>query len=231
MINIFQSLLGNVANNNSRPLINIYGVNAYFFGDSITYGVGVTNAQRYTNLLCGIKNSIQQNKGVSNSVLESRSPTNPISGGVNMVSRISEIPTKTASIGLLCFFYGMNDWGYNGVNYTPENFITDYSTVIDAAFAKGWDINNVLLIGPSYPGEAAFTFYSAFTGNPAPTRAGMIGFVNAGKSVATIKNIRHLDLYAQMESNNPYSLLYTDQVHLNSVGHIFLKDQLLPYFY
>lgn len=209
----------------------IYTGSLVFSGNSITVGYPLADeSDRYTSVLTAMLGGTEINYGISSSTLEKRSPVDPICCGTNLLDRLSEIPTYTSSYSLLCFMYGMNDWGYNGTNYNPTNYVTDYTAAIENALSKGWPPGRILILSPTYPLDAAFAFYNGINGsNAAPTRSVMLAFVEAAESVATATGVRYLDLYQPMAANTPSGLVSADGVHPNEAGHLFIAQTIYNY--
>lgn len=197
------------------------GKNLYICGNSLVVGLGATSGPlKWSNIASLMLGATEVNHGISSSTMEKRSPVDPIVGGVNALDRLSDIPTYNASTdSWLISAYGMNDWGYTGANYNPANFQTDYATWIANAVSKGWPLNRILIISPSYVTDAAFTFYSSITGLTAPTRQRMLDFVAASKNVARAGGVQWFDMYNYMRLNGGNTLLTTDGVHPNDKGY------------
>lgn len=209
-----------------------YNGNLYFIGNSITVGYPLADANdRFSTLLTAQLGGTEINHGISSSTLEKRSPVDPILPGVNLLDRLSNIPTKTAGNHLLVFMFGMNDWGYNGENYTPTNFIADYTTAINNAITKGWPTSRILILSPTFPLDQAFDFYDDINGsNGPPDRDRMLSFVAACETVATTFGTKYLDLYRAIEDVNPNILINpSDGVHPNELGHQFIADEIYNY--
>lgn len=193
-----------------------------FVGTSITAGIGVsTPDKRYSTQAANSLGGMEDNKGVSSSMLEKRSPTDAIPGGVNALDRMTgDIPTYNASTnGILVLEWLMNDYGYTGANYTTANATTDYQTYLTyIKTTAGWPGNKILILSPGYVSDASFTFYSLITGLSAPTRQRMLDFVAVAKNTARANGTMYLDMYHYMLSNGGSLLLNTDGVHPNERG-------------
>ncbi len=210
--------------------INFVGNNVYYFGDSITHGVNASDsAHRWSTLLSALLGCVEINHGIDGSVLENRSPTNPF-GGSNMVSRVASIPVKAVNDALVVFMFGMNDWGYNGVNYTPAHYIADYQTVISECAARGWPGLRILICSPTYPADIAFAFYGGLSGNSNPDRNGMLAFKAAAKSIADTNGALYVDTYTPMLNGGGASLVSgTDGVHPNDSGYAVIANSVYSF--
>src|ERR1051325_2492397 len=129
----------------------------FYFGDSITIYTGASDSTKsWTYLVSKALGLTSRNYGSSGAVLEKRSPLNP-TGTTNMVDEISLIPTYSAgTTQWLIFSFGINDWNYAGTNYTPTNFITDYTTVMNAVVSKGWPMSRVIITSLGNNGTGVF---------------------------------------------------------------------------
>lgn len=206
----------------SESRFDFIGKSIYFFGDSYVNGTGANAATRWTKIASDSLGAVEQNFGTPGSTLQKRSPIN-WSGAVNMVDRVSDIPTKTTTMAMLVFAFGLNDMGYTGVNYTPENYQTDYSTVISDALGKGWLPSQIVLIAPYYIGSAGYAQYAVISGIAAPTLDRHLDFVTATKQVAIDFGLKYMDMYELIYQNNT-TLFGGDPIHTNQAGHAYIGN-------
>lgn len=208
------------------------GKTMIMIGTSITFGTGASDgAHKFSTLVNTWLGSTESNFGISSSVLEKRTPLNPL-GGTNLLDRLSaDMPTYNSSThGVMVIEMGMNDYGYTGANYTTANYITDYNTAIDFAVAQGWPLTRILLLSPGYVTDTSFTFYSGLSGLAAPTRARMLSFVAATATVATSRGTLYIDMYNAMLNGGAGNLLgTTDGVHPNNSGHAFMAATITQF--
>ncbi len=217
---------------NKRQLIPIYnyGKTITFFGDSYTAGLGASSsAVRWTTLLSKYLGATEDNRGVTGTTVEKRSPID-WAGTPNMVDNIPTIPTKTASLSLLVFAFGLNDMGYVGANYTTANYITDYTTVLNAAIADGWDPSQILIIGAYYIGSAGYAAYASLSGQAAPTLQRHLDFIAAAQTVANTFGCLYLDIYHQQLLNNT-TLISVDGIHPTDAGYFYIANEVYSYLY
>jgi len=208
----------------------LYGKTVTFFGDSYTAGFGPTTAlERWTTQFCQFFGAIENNLGVSGTTLEKRSPQDWSGSTPNMVDNVASIPTKTASGGLLVFAYGLNDVGYNGGQYNTTNYITDYTTVINAAIAKGWDVKQILLIAPYYINSTGYANYTTQNGT-VPDATRHLAFVDATATVASTFGTLYLDIYRKQLLND-ITLLIADGIHANTAGHLYIANEVGSYLF
>ncbi len=211
--------------------IHFAGKKIVFFGDSFTFGVGAsTTANRWTSLLCAYLGSTEINNGVSSTVLEKRTPLNPFGVGPNMVDNVSTIPTKDNTYALLVIAYGLNDAGWNGGTHTTANYITDYNTVLAAAFAKGWHRSQILIIPPYFIRNTGRIAYAAANGGNKPTIQHFVNFVNAAESVAYSNGTLYNNIYYHQVLNDTTTTVFNaDGLHPNNAGHAFIAYDVANY--
>lgn len=218
------------ASNNKNTQIDFYGKSVYFMGDSYWAGSGASvTGKRATTLIAGGLGAVEQNFGVAGSTMEKRAPID-YQGATNMVDRVSQIPTKTNTMALLVFEFGLNDMGQNGANYTPANYITDYSTVLNNALSKGWLPSQILLISPAYIGSAGYAAYATITGNAAPTRAHHLQFVTATQTISNTFKTLYLDLFHDQMANDT-TLIGADHIHPTDAGHAYIANDVIKFLH
>lgn len=199
------------------------------FGDSYTVGVGATDAKySYARLLAAHLQLIIRHYGVSGSTLMKRTPVDPY-GTSNMVDRIGDIPTKTSRHKYIVFAYGLNDVGYNGANYTAANFSTDYRTVLDAALARDWTANDIILVTPWYISTDGYASYASTTGTPQVTATRHLQFVDTVIALASQYGTKVFDIYRSQEANGGVNFVTTDNIHPANTGHAFIASQISAY--
>ena len=196
----------------------------YFFGDSYTAASGASSVDLgYSTLLAKMLNADEKNFGIGGSTLEKRIPIN-YQGTVNMVDRLNTVPQKDTTMSMAIIALGLNDIGQNGTDYTPQNYITDYHTVVNSFFAKGWKKSDLLLISPFYIGKAGYKTYAKISGNPAPTRSRHLEFITATKQVADFYEIKFLDIFQDQIKND--TTLFADGIHPNDTGYAFIANDI-----
>src|ERR1700761_1246295 len=190
-----------------------------FFGDSITAGTGVTTGgTRYSTLVATGLGLTEVNNGVASSTLEEQSPSQPL-GATSMVSRISSIPTYSAgTTQWLLFCYGINDFQYAGTNYNPTNFLTDYTTVINAAVTKGWPLAKIVVTSLPYYGS--FNYNTTGSGGGTRTTANYALFQSAITTLVSNKpGLVYVDISTPTVNRGGDYNLSGDGLHPNNVGH------------
>lgn len=218
----------------TRKNIDSYGKKGVFFGDSYFTNTRATNAARgFIQPFCDGMGLIEVNNGAGGTTLEKRSPID-YQASPNMVDRISSIPTYDPSYAILVFGYGLNDMGYNGGSYSAANYITDYTTVLNGAIAKGWPVSRILLIPPPFIGAVGYASYAGITGQPAPTRARHLSFVDATKTVANTFGTLYIPLFDDQLKNDTTLLDTvagpTKGIHPTDAGYAFIANDLIKFF-
>lgn len=197
--------------------------NIWFFGDSITTGAYVNVGQSYTTLVAAALGLTENTFGVSGATLEKQTPLNP-TGGTNMIDRISTIPTKGSSDKYIVFLFGINDWQYGGTNYNPTNFITDYTTIINATIAKGWSANQIYIT--SLPNNLQSFYNTVGSGGGTLTQASKTAFNTACQTIATNTgvNLVEIDNYV---TNRGGDINQANTVHPNALGHALISKAIV----
>ena len=193
---------------------------ATLFADSWGAAYGLPNQDLgWFTLVCNWFGWEINNTSLSSSTLMDRVVVDPF-GATNMVDRIPLIPyynTGSDVIGSkLIFAYGLNDVRWNGANYTTANFITDYTTVLDSAIARGWTSDNIVLISTGYLPP---TSYVSYGGNPAATQARQLSFDSCINVLATTYGTKYYDAYTFMANNGARALMQSDSIHPNTYGN------------
>lgn len=206
------SLIGKILRQSLAGIISRFaGKNAYLFGDSVTFGHLTT--RRWSTSLCLRMPMVENNFGLNSSALQNQTPHDP-GGALSMIERIGLIPTYSIKDGLLVFSFGINDFYFYGsgdTNFNVSNFIIAYNTVIDASIANGWPLNKILILTPSYLGDAVMT--------GGRLRSDLLAYNAACLSVAIDRGIMGCDIYTPMAIvDNPLALLNDDEIHPIEIG-------------
>jgi len=217
--------------NRSRILNNLVvgsettGLNdsAYFFGNSITVGVGTTATNfRWSTHAAYQLNEIENNFGLSSSTMQKGTPDLPL-GAASMIDRLNLIPTKSSLKKYLVFAYGLNDMGYNGGTYDTVGFKAAYRRVLDTSIARGWSPSDILLVAPYFVNDSGYRRYDALNGgNGKPTVARHLQYVDATLKISQQYGTKYIDMYQAMLANGADALLSSDSLHPNNDGHAFI---------
>lgn len=203
-----------------------------FFGDSYTEGYGATSpAYRWTTLLCGFMNAVENNKGVAGTTLEKRVPQDYMAAP-NMIDNLPNVPIKTFKQKLLVIAYGLNDMGQTAPAYNATNYGIDYDSVIHyITETKGWNAKDILLIPPYWIGQAGYNEYATITGNAAPTLARHLAFVDTTEQVARRWGTQYFNIFNDQLYNDTTLLVNSggDYIHANDSGHLYIARDIAKY--
>lgn len=211
--------------------INYFNKTITFFGNSITAGTGASiAAKRWTSLVTTNLGAVEDNRGISGTVLQKGTPINPTGGSPNMIDNVTTIPIKDTTKCLLVISYGVNDMGWTTGDYTPANFKLAYDSVLKYAInTKKWNRQNILILGTGYVDQTGYNLYGALSGNVTPTVARHLSYNAAIKETAEKWGVLYTEFYTPMSNNGDSSLLGTDGLHPNDNGHAFMANLVLQY--
>lgn len=190
-------------------------LNAVFFGDSITAGVGASvTANRWSSVLASRLGITENNKGISGSVLQNTAPAQSGNGRDRyLVDVYNQRPWR------IFILYGINDIRYNSPDWTPAAFQNDLQEVVGGLISGGVNADDIVLGSPP--------FVTGYIPSP-PYDGGSISrhlaHVDAVAAVAANSGTRYVDVYRWMMNNGGASLLTNDTVHPNDAGHAAITN-------
>jgi lysophospholipase L1-like esterase len=181
----------------------------YFRGDSNTVGTGASDTAHTWPSLVSIDRCIKRNAGQSGTTIKDLWNGRATAYFYN---KLNEFIT----VG-----YGTNDFAKDNLGEAGYT-LTDYANVLD-------DTIEYLINTKKYPSQKiiilSITYQKELT---APLRAKAISYRDAAQTVATTYNTKFVELFESMENGGGDSLIVaTDYVHLNDVGHEFVKGKVL----
>lgn len=196
------------------------------FGDS--YGVGSVTTDTlhaYPYLVANALGWTLRNFSQSGSMLENRSPSTPL-GGYSMAASTSSIPTYDPSVyGLLIIELGINDWQYGGTNYTPANYLTDYTSVLTyATTTAGWPAGKIIVIAPGFVDPSLYGTTGA--GGNVRTSANLQSFITNAQSAATSFGTLFFNPFSWFSTKGGVSNL-GNTLHPNNAGHALYAQGIL----
>jgi len=189
------------------------GDTVYFFGDSITVGVGASvEANRWTTLLSVAKGWTENNSGASGTVITENT--------CRPVFELSAIPNKTASLRYLFISFGVND-AFVNPEITPEAYTAAIEAAVANAVGKGWPAYRIIILSP---------FFTTYDGNHInycnPTlsdEARKQLFVTAAENAVVNTETNFVDVFNTMKDNGGSGLL-ADQIHPNDSGYAYVDS-------
>ncbi len=176
---------------------------AIFYGTSITAGQGVTSAQRWSALTAAMYGMREYNRGISGTKMVDASGSDS-----SMFNRIYTIPVYSSSYGALFFEYGTND----ATSTDTTTFKTKYAVVLDSAIARGWPVNKITVVGPSYSIKS--------------TIPNVAIHAIAAQNISATKGVNYVELYNYMSARGGNSLLQSDSVHISVQGNIVINNAI-----
>lgn len=202
---------------------------AYFYGMSITEGVGASDfAHAWTSLTCAALGVKQSNYGVQGTTLMNAIPID-IANSPNMWENRSNLVTYNSKIKYLVFDYGINDWGFNFPAYTAALAETQAKDILDVAInIKGFPVNRIKWIcGDIYNPVTAPAFYVTNYGVPVPPDAIRDSDIRTAISNAcAFYGVQFIDVRTYQVANGNLTLL-ADSVHPNDAGHQVKSDYFI----
>lgn len=186
---------------------SLSGDSIVFIGDSITNGgisgswpystsTAIDNTKRFSALICARMGVTEVNEGVF---------------GAKVTAAVSQTPTWVAGMRFLVVAFGVNDVKTPG--YTSAQFNTDYNAAITGILAKGWNINQLILV----------SIIGVYTD---PTYVPSVPAFNAViQGVATANNIPFVDAWTPLANGSilPQAETSGDGIHPNTYGHRLLS--------
>ena len=194
-----------------------------YIGDSFTTAFPLPNSNYgFANLTASELGMVPVNYAQGGSVLEKRSPLNPL-GGTNGIDEAALVHPYNSHIAAVIIALGYNDLRYNGTNYNITNFNTDYATVISTLTGKGYPLSKIVIISPWY---CTPTSYVSISGNAAATKSLHLQFVAATKAIAVANGTKYIDGYNLGYTNGASIIMQADSVHWNEYGHRLITSAL-----
>lgn len=189
-----------------------------FFGTSITAGVSVTGSgTRYSTQVANALGLTEINLGTAGQVIEKQSP---IQTGLNAIDNMVNITTYSAGVTRwLIIEPGPNDFQIGLANYTPTNYQTDLTTVINYCIStKGWPASKILILNNSY------ILSSFYTGGF--TLVNYQLFQAKNLAVANSLGTLYFDLYSWFNVRGADFLMF-NTLHPNDYGHTVMANGIL----
>lgn len=208
-------------NLNTLPPDGTTGTGSYFFGDSITAGVGASiQAKRWSSVLSTSESWAENNHGVNGSTVT----PNACLGSLQLFT----IPTKTTALNYLFISFGTNDCFLNPGPFatgsvTVDQYSSSLETAISYSLNLGWPANRIIV---------SSLFYTTFNGLGIGNCSCSImtdevrrrQFLSAAQSASLQYGTNFINQYDNMSSSGGPSLLISDMIHPNDTGHAVIAN-------
>jgi len=213
----------------SQP--QLLGKKIYFFGDSISYGAGVTPTQSYPTIVANSLGMTKVNFAIRGTCMMSQTPSCRVDcRHMEYFADNNGIPTFNAETdGLIFISYLTNDVGINLPNYTIENFSKAIDKVIQGLYDKGWSKNNIKFNVRYYIENAGLAKYpSQLYGQFTPATIDRYNaFADVLKQKLDEQGIQYFDHYDNLSKvDYPYSHL-PDKVHPDPYFHSLIAKNII----
>jgi len=213
----------------SQP--QLLGKKIYFFGDSISYGAGVTPTQSYPTIVANSLGMTKVNFAIRGTCMMSQTPSCRVDcRHMEYFADNNGIPTFNAETdGLIFISYLTNDVGINLPNYTIENFSKAIDKVIQGLYDKGWSKNNIKFNVRYYIENAGLAKYpSQLYGQFTPATIDRYNaFADVLKQKLDEQGIQYFDHYDSLSKvDYPYSHL-PDKVHPDPYFHSLIAKNII----
>ena len=205
---------GGTSGNSSTILLITLQPSVWFFGDSITLGLEAsTTDNRWTSVLCGIKNWQELNYGTSYETLLKASEN---TGYTSFFEKYqSLIKTRRPRDKYMFIAYGGNDCAFNYPDYTTDLFSTQLQTIITFANNKGWTNNSIVVLCGYFENDASWHAGYGGSPNPAATMTRYFSFITAAQTVAN----NNPGVYFVNPFNSYDATGLADGLHPNDAGY------------
>ena len=189
----------------SKDSVTPVAQEVWFFGDSITVGLGATvPTNRWTSKLAKAKDWVEHNQGVNGETLIQASET---TGYGTFFERYKyDLPKKPAGGKYVFISYGANDCNFNFPDYTTALFSTQLQTIITFANSQGWANNNIVVLCGYFENDASWT---------GGTMARYNSFISAAQTVAQ----NNAGVYFVNPFNTYDATELSDHLHPNDAGY------------
>ena len=196
----------------TRPIV-------WFFGDSGTLGLGAsTPDNRWTSVLCGIKDWHEKNYGTS---YESLLKASENTGTTTFFEKYKDlIVTRQPDDKYMFIAYGGNDCAFNFPDYTTDLFSTQLQTIITFANSKGWTNNSIVVLCGYFENDNSWSANYGGMGNPAATMTRYFSFITAAQTVAN----SNAGVYFVNPFNSYDATELADGLHPNDAGYAAIAN-------
>jgi len=194
----------------------------YFYGDSITFGMGSSDGNDFATKTAEYFDVVKYNLSVSSQRVSNYHYTNNFRDAVSKV-----VPEKGLKKSILIIAFGTNDARLanpflESPDNTPELYYSQFQGCLDVILKKGWLRSEIVFITPFYGTETDLATYKT-------DRKHYEEYVKKTKTLAKINHIALFDAYDYMRINGGKSLISSDNIHPNDKGHEVISEGLIAF--
>jgi len=194
-------------------------LDAVFFGDSITAGVGVAQlTDRYSSQIARRLGLVENNKGFSGMCLQSGSFDGTVAPGMSRYN--SEIIAQTPSFVFI--LVGANDV-YRAPDYNVATYQANLQTLVNDCIAAGISAQHIFVGTVPYASDAWYT------ANPGGSRAEAELYEQASRTVAQNTGAILVEVYDAMRDGGGATLV-PDGIHPNEAGATVIAESFIAAF-
>jgi lysophospholipase L1-like esterase len=204
-----------------------------FFGDSITYGVGVFPLGNvnlcWSGLVTTALGAVGLNQGLSGTVLQNSIDSSGSSRASNGRNRFVSALLGVNKKNKVYILYGFNDARYIAAPDTlnVSNYTIQYKEILSGLIIGGYDISDITIGTPWYiNSQGLLTGSTGFAGQ---SRSKFEEYVAAVIEVATEFGVNYANVY--LAGQNAFAENGTfntaDYIHPNYIGHALIANTML----
>lgn len=189
------------------------------FGDSVTAGASVPEADRWANRFAQGLGLALCNKGISGTVLQGSADANGEPRPDNGYGRFRTDLLGPDRSDLVAILYGTNDARHTGSprSLNREGFVRDYRLILSGLIAAGFAPADICIGSPVHIPDAGFAVGDAkFTGQ---SREAFEAYVGIVRSLAREFGVFYAPVNESMQAHGGDALVLPDHVHPNPAGH------------
>jgi lysophospholipase L1-like esterase len=194
------------------------------FGDSVTAGASVAEADRWANRFAAGLGLVLRNKGISGTVLQSSVDADGRPRAQNGFGRFRQDLLGADRSDLVAILYGTNDARHTGAPRTlnAEGFVRDYRAMLSGLIEAGFAPADICIGSPVHIPDAGFSVGDPeFTGQ---SREGFEAYVATIRALAREFGTHYAPVNERMQAHGGDALVLPDHVHPNPAGHAVIAE-------
>ena len=206
------------------------GKKVYYFGDSITQGLGASNGQ-YPIAVSSAFNMVMINKAAQGTTMMKQIPINVYAGNnMEFWATAPNTPIfNPATDGLVFVAFLTNDVGLNLPNYTVDNYSLAIDKVINGLLTAGWSKDRIKFIARYWITNTGLNYTGTGAGVVTPstlTRYNQFATVLINK--CTTSGIQIFDFWDILSVvPNPLLEMDTAQRHPKAYMHSLIANKII----